>query len=192
MRIQLSDRVADVYRQPVDIALRYGDPPDSQLIAIPLVAGNRRVLCASPAYLARSGEPKTPAELADHNCLCFTLGEYVHDRWRFYRDGSETSVQVRGDRVCDDGAMVRRWALAGQGVAYKSQLDIRRELQDGRLVALCREWEGERAPLNLICADRRQFGPAVQLLRQFLQERLSAMTDPYAPRPDIRAGSGRV
>lgn len=101
------------------------------------------------------------------------LGEYVHDRWRFYRDGRETSVQVRGDRVGDDGDTVRRWALAGHGVAYKSQLDIRRELQDGRLLALCREWAGERAPLNLICADRRQLAPAVQLLRQFLQERLS-------------------
>lgn len=181
LRIQISDRVADVFRQPVDIALRYGKPPDSRLIAIPLLASNRRVLCASPDYLARHGEPKSPSELVAHNCLCFMRGEHVHDRWRFFHQGVEESVQVRGNRLSDDGDTVRRWALGGYGVAYKSQLDIRRELKEGRLVALCREWEGEPAPLNLICADRRQLGPAVQLLRQFLQERLSDLSDPYAP-----------
>jgi DNA-binding transcriptional LysR family regulator len=175
LRLQVSDRLADIFRQPVDIALRYGVPPDSRLIAIPLAAGNRRVLCASPAYLARHGEPASPAELVNHNCLCFMLGEYVHDRWRFFRDGVESSVQVRGNRLGDDGDTVRRWALAGQGVAYKSQLDICHELHDGRLVSICRAWEGERAPLNLICADRRQLDPAVQLLRQFLLERLSEL-----------------
>lgn len=181
LRVQISDRVADVFRQPVDVALRYGVPPDSRMIAIPLLASNRRVLCASPAYLARHGVPKSPSELVAHNCLCFMLGEYMHDHWRFFYHGAEESVQVRGNRLSDDGDTVRRWALAGHGVAYKSQLDIRRELRDGRLVALCRDWEGERVPLNLICADRRQLSPAVQLLRQFLLERLSDLSDPYAP-----------
>lgn len=180
LRVQLSDRIADVYRQPVDVSLRYGEPPDSRLVAIPLMASNRRILCASPAYLARYGEPKTPAELVDHNCLSFMLGDYIHDRWRFFRDGSETSVQVRGNRIADDGDTVRRWALAGHGVAYKSQLDIRHELQDGRLIGLCRDWAGESVPLNLVCADRRQLSPTVQLLRQFLLERLNGMVDPYA------------
>lgn len=178
LRLQLSDRIADIYRQPVDVSLRYGEPPDSRLVAMPLLAANRRVLCASPAYVARHGAPQAPAELVHHNCLCFMLGDYVHDRWRFFRDAGEASVQVRGDRVSDDGDTVRRWALAGHGVAYKSQLDIRRELQDGRLIELCRDWSGEKAPLNLICADRRQLSSVVQLLRQFLLERLSTMIDP--------------
>lgn len=181
LRLQVTDRLADVFRQPVDIALRYGDPPDSRLVAIPMVPGNRRVLCASPAYLARCGEPKTPSALATHNCLCFMLGDYVHDRWRFFRDGLEESVQVRGNRLGDDGDTVRRWALAGHGIAYKSQLDIRRELQDGRLRALCDEWQGERAPLNLICADRHQFRPAIQLLRDFLLERFERLADAGSP-----------
>lgn len=109
------------------------------------------------------------------------VGEYAHDRWRFLRDGAEESVEVRGDRLSDDGATVRRWALSGHGVAFKSQLDIWRELKEGRLVALCRHWEGERVPLNLVVADRRQLSPAVRLLRQFLQEKLNGMMDPYSP-----------
>lgn len=181
LHIQITDRVADIYRQPVDVSLRYGKPPDSRLVAIPLLASNRRVLCASPGYLAQHPAPLMPTDLSEHNCLCFTLGDYVHDRWRFYSAGTETQVSVSGDRMSDDGDVVRRWALAGWGVAYKSLLDVHRELLDGRLVALCRDWEGEPAPLNLICADRRQLSPAVRLLRQFLQEQLVRLLDPYFP-----------
>ena len=175
LRTQLSDKVTNIYREPVDIAIRYGKPPDSSMVAIPLVADNRRVLCASPDYLSRHGEPQTPGELVDHNCLCFMLGEYVHDRWHFSQGGRKTSVQVRGNRVSDDGDMVRRWALAGHGIAYKSQLDIQRELQDGRLITLCREWLSEYTPLNLICADRRQLSPVVRRLHPFLLEKLKRM-----------------
>jgi DNA-binding transcriptional LysR family regulator len=171
LRLQISDRIADVFRQPVDIALRYGPLPDSSLVALPVAPDNRRVLCAAPSYLTRAGTPETPAALADHNCLCFMLGEYVHDRWRFFREGREMSVQVSGDRFSDDGDAVRRWVVAGRGVAYKSALDEAADLRAGCLVRLCGEWTGESAPLNLICADRRHIGPAVKKLRAFLTER---------------------
>jgi len=179
LRLQISDRIADVFRQPVDIALRYGPLPDSSLVALPVVADNRRVLCAAPSYLARAGTPETPAALAEHNCLCFMLGEYVHDRWRFFRAGRETSVQVSGDRSSDDGDAVRRWALAGRGVAYKSALDMVDDLRAGRLVRLCGDWAGESVPLNLICADRRQIGPAVHKLRAFLAERCAGLLSSF-------------
>jgi DNA-binding transcriptional LysR family regulator len=177
LRLQLTDRIADIYRQPVDIALRYGPPPDSQLVALPVVPGNRRILCAAPSYIERHGRPETPADLSRHNCLTFMLSEYVHDRWRFYREGVEQSVQVHGNRVSDDGDVVRRWALAGFGVAYKSTLDIAQDLQAGSLVALCPEWTGESAPLNLICADRRQLSPVVNLLREFFILKTAACLD---------------
>ena len=175
LRLRLSDRLADVYRQPVDVAVRYGSPPDSSLVALPLLPANRRVLCTSPAYLARHGAPSEPAALRDHNCLCYMLGEVVHDRWRFFRDGQEHSVQVHGDRVSDDGDAVRRWAVAGHGMAYKSWLDVQADLNAGRLVAVCQDWQGEPAPLNLLCADRRQLSPAVQQLREFLTQRLEGL-----------------
>ncbi|TVO68484.1 LysR family transcriptional regulator [Denitromonas ohlonensis] len=175
LRLQVSDRLADVYRQPVDLAIRYGSLPDSSLVALPLLPDNRRVLCASPDYLVRYGTPTAPAQLADHNCLCYLLGDAVHDRWRFFRDGQETSVAVRGDRVSDDGDVVRRWALGGWGLAYKSRLDVETDLHAGRLVAVCQDWLGESAPLNLLCADRRQLSPVVQQLREFLSLRLAAL-----------------
>lgn len=174
LRLQVSDRLADVYGQPVDLAIRYGIPPDSDQVALPLAPDTRRVLVASPAYLQRHGEVSHPDELAQRNCLCYVLGEQVHQRWRFWREGRPFDVEVRGDRQADDGEVVRRWAVAGLGIAYKSRLDVQADLLAGRLVILCPDWEGESSPLNLLCADRRQLGPAVRLLQAFLAERLAA------------------
>ena len=68
-QVRISDRLADLFRQPVDLAVRYGTPADSSLVALPLSESNRRVVCASPAYLARHGTPQAPADLRRHNCL---------------------------------------------------------------------------------------------------------------------------
>ncbi len=170
LRLQLSDRLADIYRQPVDLAVRYGAPSDSGLVAVPLLPGNRRVLCASPEYLRKHGSVASPEQLQQHNCLRFCLGNEVYDDWCFYKDGMQTKVSVTGNRVADDGDAVRRWAIAGHGVAYKSQLDIIPELLSGKLIALCPEWNGEAIPLYLICADRRQLSRTVVLLRDHLRE----------------------
>jgi len=169
-RLELSDRPADIYRQPVDLAIRYGIQADSGMVALPLLAGNRRVLCAAPDYLARHGTPATPADLAEHNCLRFRLGEGIHEQWRFERGDEILQVTVDGDRISDDGDAVRRWAVAGRGVAYKSRLDVVPDLLAGRLIQLCPEWSGESAPLSLLCADRRQLSPTVVLLRNHLAE----------------------
>lgn len=174
LRLQVSDRLADVYREPVDLALRYGEPPDSGLLALPLVPDNRRVLCAAPAYLQRHGTPQHPDELRRHNCLCYMLGDAMYDSWRFFRHGNAHQVPVRGSQQVDDGDVVRRLALAGHGIAYKSALDVADDLRAGRLQALCPDWQGDPAPLNLMCADRRQLSPPVQALRAFLTARLAA------------------
>jgi DNA-binding transcriptional LysR family regulator len=179
LRLQLSDRIADVYRQPVDVALRYGLPPDSSLVALPIAPDNRRVLCAAPAYLARAGAVDTPQALRHHNCLRFMLSDELHAQWRFTAaDGKPCVVEVDGDRVSDDGDAVRRWALAGMGIAYKSWLDVADDVSAGRLQRLCREWDGEPSPLHLVSPDRRLIGPAVQQLREFLQARCAEVASP--------------
>ncbi|MDC7704179.1 LysR family transcriptional regulator [Vogesella indigofera] len=174
LRLQVGDRLADVYRQPVDLAIRYGTPADSSLVALPLLPDNRRVLCAAPAYLACHGTPQTPAELAEHVCLSYMLADSQHQQWSFARDGLQQSVTLSNRRMADDGDVVRRWALAGVGIAYKSMLDVADDLMAGRLLPLCPQWQGEAAPLWLICADRRASGVLAQALRVFLQYRLQA------------------
>lgn len=174
-QLRVSDRLADLYRQPVDLAVRYGTPVDSGMVALPLAPNNRRVVCASPIYFARHGIPDSPSELHRHNCLSFVLGESLHDRWTFEREGQSTTIAVSGDRAGDDGDLVRRWALAGRGIAYKSRFDVQEDLQSGRLIQALPEYTGEASPVYLLCVHRMMLSPAVRRLRSFLQERFRSL-----------------
>jgi len=174
-RLHLSDRVTNVYSDLVDAAFRQGEPPDSSMLALPVQLTNRRVLCASPAYLQARGRPETPQALAAHSCLCFMLGEEVYDRWKFWRDGEEVVVRAGGGNIANDGDVVRLWALAGRGIMYKSRLDVAADLTAGRLVALCTDWQTEASPMYMVLPGRRQLTPGLRLLREFIGERCAAL-----------------
>lgn len=174
LQLRVSDRSADLHRHPIDAAIRYGALDDSGLVAQPLAPENRRVLCASPDYVARHGRPAQPEDLRGHNCLCFVWGDQVHDRWTFDLPQGPCTVKVAGNRISDDAEVTRRWGLAGQGIVYKSHIDVIADLAAGRLIDLL-PGAGERAPLNLVSAHRSQLTPAVQLLRDFLRARLEAL-----------------
>jgi DNA-binding transcriptional LysR family regulator len=171
LKLQISDRLAGLYKEQVDLALRYGEATDSGMVSLPIAPHNRRVLCAAPAYLLRHGAPAHPGELARHACLCFMLSERTHKRWTFRRGAEQLSVEVKGPLQSDDGDAVRRMALAGEGIVYKSALDVGPDLLRGALVPLCSDWQGEAAPLHLLCPDRRLLRPLVRALRDFLVER---------------------
>ena len=175
VRLLLGDRIADLFRQPVDIALRYGEPEDSSLVALPVAADNRRVLCASPDYLMRHPAPRHLEQLLQHNCLLYMLGTRVHDYWQFNDGKRELGLTVAGDRFSDDADVVRLWALAGAGVAYKSWLDVAGDVIAGRLKVLLPELTCERAPLNLLCGHRAQLSKPVKLLRDMLVERCEVL-----------------
>ncbi|WEF34584.1 LysR family transcriptional regulator [Pseudoduganella chitinolytica] len=174
MRLQLSDQVTDVFRERVDVAIRYGSSADASFVALPLAPGNRRVLVASPGYLEQCGMPQTLDELRDHSCLLWQLNGRLYDKWSFPLAGAKANktVQVKGSLACDDADVVRRWAVAGEGIAYKSWLDVRADVEAGRLTVLLPQQPGEAAPVQLICPHRRQFSPAVRQLHGFLVERL--------------------
>lgn len=176
VRLLLGDRIADLFRQPVDIALRYGEPEDSSLIALPVAPHNHRVLCAAPNYLARHGEPRQLEQLAQHNCLLFMLGGRVHDRWIFHDGRREVSLTVSGDRLSDDADVVRLWALAGAGIAYKSWLDVSADVLAGRLRLILPQMRCEYAPLNLLCAHRAQLSRPINLLHEMLAVRCAKLT----------------
>lgn len=171
IQLLVSDQVADVFRDPVDIALRYGQIDDASYVALPVAPGNRRVLVASPDYIARHGRPASLDELSAHNCVQYRLRGRAYDRWSFPVAEGARLVQVAGRLVSDDAEVVRRWALAGEGIAYKSWLDVSADVAQGRLEVLLPEVQGEPTPLNLVCPHRRQFSPAVKLLHALVEER---------------------
>lgn len=170
-QLSVSDRVSDLYRQPVDLAIRYGRLDDSSLVALPLAPDNRRVLVAAPAYLERQGPLASLQDLLQHNCLRFMVEEGIHDRWQFNSGGELQQLHVQGNRSADDADLVRRWAVAGLGIAYKSRLDLADDIRTGRLRVLLPEIQGEAAPLNMLCMHRQHITPTVLQLRDFLRER---------------------
>ena len=137
LALHLSDRAVNIVEEGYDVAIRIGELEDSSLAARKL-APNRRVICASPSYLARHGTPHTPDDLARHNCLVTSWEHGFSMSWE-YRDpeGRPGAVRVSGDYACDNWEVLREWAVAGLGVALKSTWDVRDQLEDGSLVALC-------------------------------------------------------
>lgn len=183
LRLHLSDQVADLYRAPVDVAFRLGRIDDAEHVALPLAPDNRRVLVAAPAYLQRHGRPATLDALREHACLLYVLAGRAYDRWQFDLDGRRHVVPVRGAMLCDDADVVRRWAVAGEGIAYKSWLDVCADVQAGRLEALLPEY-GDRLPLQLVCPHRKQFSPAIRQLHALFAQRCQALTALYPLQAD--------
>lgn len=176
-QLSVSDRVADMVRQQVDIALRYGQQDDSSMIAMPIAPANDRVLVASPGYLREHGPLLALEDLLQHNCLRFALEDGLHDRWTFYRlpQREQVTISVSGNRSADDAELVRRWAVAGLGIAYKSRLDVSGDLAAGRLHVLLPDVAGEATPLHLVCMHRAQVTPLVLQLRDFLRDKCAEL-----------------
>ena len=170
LRLSVADRVLDVLRDEVDVAIRYGTLADSRLVARTL-ALSRPVCSASPEYLRRHPAPRTPQELAQHNCITFDRGGRRHRAWRFCRDGQWTEVRVDGDRSADDASLAREWALAGRGVILKSGIDQGRDLASGALVPLLAEWQTEPYPLHALLPSGRFVPNRVRALVDFLAAR---------------------
>src|SRR5471032_691078 len=126
--LTLSDSVSNLLLDDIDLAIRFNRPTVGNLIARRL-APNPRVLCASPAYLARYGEPKTPADLATHVFTVLVTSTATFNEFQFVRGNERLTHTVPLDNAWEtnDGALSRAWALAGQGIAHKSIWDIRSE-----------------------------------------------------------------
>ena len=155
VQLALSDHVADLVESGLDCAVRVGPLVDAQLVARKL-ADNRRVVCATPGYLAAHGTPRTLADLAQHACLVLATGGALHADWRFRTGpGATTSLRVRGRLVSDTGGQVHDWMLAGHGLARRSIWDVADDLAAGRLVEVLREWSDEDAPISVVYPSRR-------------------------------------
>ncbi|EMO3463597.1 LysR family transcriptional regulator [Klebsiella variicola] len=164
LRLLFSDQLTDVFKDPVDVAFRYGNNDDASFISLPVAPENRRVLVASPEWIARHGEPQTLEELSHHNALIYILRGRPFDRWSLSLDGVVQQQKVSGTVMSDDAEVIRRLAVAGEGIAYKSMLDVSDDLRAGRLRRLLPRYQGDVVPLNLICPHRKQLSAAVRLL----------------------------
>jgi len=180
--LNVSDSLSDFFQDHVDLALRYGKPEDSTMVSFH-IATMARITCASPEYLDKHGIPDHPEDLRQHNCLLYRLNGRLFNDWQFHQGSTTYKVKVRGSRATNDTDIVRRWAVAGKGIAYRSQIDISSDLKRGHLIPLLQDYESPPAELYLLCPGRRQVTPAVIAFRDMLRARCKTML------ADLVAGS---
>ncbi|WP_299848289.1 LysR family transcriptional regulator [uncultured Roseovarius sp.] len=147
--LTLSDGYVDLVGQGIDLALRFGDLSDSTMKSRKL-GPNRRLVCAAPAYLEHRGEPQHPDDLAHHNCLIMRFGANTDQDWAFIMGGKQRTRRVNGDRIANDGDLIRRWCLKGYGLALKSEWDVRADLAAGHLVSVLNTFAPEPSSLQMV------------------------------------------
>jgi DNA-binding transcriptional LysR family regulator len=174
LRSHIRDSNVDFYRDAVDIALRYGSPSDANLYGFK-ICNVPRVICTTQEYLDERGTPEHPHDLSSHNGLLYQLHDITHDVWEFSRGGTDYKVKMSGNRVSNDADLVRRWCVAGKGLAAKSCLDMSADLLSGRVVSVMPEFKPTSTELWLICPSRQLITPAVRLLRDTFREKTAGI-----------------
>lgn len=177
VRLQLSVTPPLAADDAFDVCVRFGEPPDSRVVARRLAA-NERIVCAAPSYLARRERPKAPRDLLAHNCIGIRQGDDAHGVWRFSsgraRNRQTESVRVRGNLVTNDGEIAVKWALEGHGIVLRAQWDIAEHLRTGRLVQVLPSYQTPDADIFAVYPQRLQHSARVRAFIDFLAEALSA------------------
>jgi len=176
----LANTYVDLIAGGFDAAVRIGALPDSRLVAR-RIAGHRRILCASPAYLDRHGMPQEPADLADHACLGFT-GFAGHPNWHFVHpsDGSSMTVRIAGALVCDDSEALVQAAVRDAGIMMCADWLAGRELARGQLLPVLSAWTTQDAGAVYAVV------PSNQLLPTKTRAFVDWIAESFAPIPPWR------
>lgn len=171
----LADRYVDLIEEGWDLAIRIGRLKDSSLVARRL-APCRTVVCAAPSYLKEHGTPETLDDLAQHNCLGYTLPSAIGaNRWTFGTDG-EIVVPVQGNLRANNGDALLAAAVAGQGLIYQPTFIVGDCLRDGSLVPLLSGYPTYQPGIHAVLPSGRQAPAKVRAFIAFLAQR-------FAPEP---------
>ena len=179
LRLQASDSRADFYRDGVDVALRAITKDAAKELNLYgfKICNIPHVLCASPSYITKYGEPLTPDDLLNHNALLYKLYEVIHDGWVLYNDDQKFKIKMNSDRAVNDGDIVRRWCIDGTGVAKKSAIDVAQDLLSGRLQRLMPEYKIPLTEMWLVLSSRQLISPAIRLIRDELKQTINELRE---------------
>jgi LysR family transcriptional activator of dmlA len=175
VQLQLSVNPPPITDDAFDVCIRFGAPPDSRLIARHL-ASNRRLLCASPSYIARHGTPRVPEDLARHHCITIRQGDEAYGVWRLKgrgRQGAAKAVKVRGSLSTNDGGIAVSWALEGHGILMRAEWDIDRHLASGRLLQVLPQYDTPDADIHAVYPQGHQNTQRVRAFVEFLAAEFS-------------------
>jgi DNA-binding transcriptional LysR family regulator len=166
--ITLSDRTIDLVEEGYDLALRIGNLTDSNLVGRRL-ASSRMVLCASPRYLERYGQPAQPADLADHRVWSYSY--FTHgDEWRFTGPEGPVRVRLRPVAHSNNGDTCRMAALNDQAIVLQPDFLVGGDIRAGRLVELLPEYRAGELGIHALYPSWRHVAPKVRLMIDYLAE----------------------
>ncbi|MGE4570892.1 MAG: LysR family transcriptional regulator [Gammaproteobacteria bacterium] len=168
IHLQLEDQQTNLYTDNIDVAIRIGDLKDSSLIGTHL--GNiEKIICASPDYLERYGEPARPSDLKKHNCLKYSLG-LSSDKW-----GLKSATQLQGQLSSNNGDALREVAISGLGIITIPTFIVEDALKDGKLKRILRNEKLATVPIHIIRLSRKFTPTKMGAIIDFLKEELGVL-----------------
>lgn len=166
IELTLNDRFIDPFEEGVDVTIRISVLQDSSLIARKL-APARRLLVASPDYLARHGTPRSPDELLNHRCLNFGHSTALQ-KWQLTKDGKTLNVPIGSALCSNNGDVLRTAALAGQGITKLPTFLVGPDVKAGRLDIVLPEYPPSELGVFALYAPNRYLAAKVRLFIDFL------------------------
>ncbi|NRR31821.1 LysR family transcriptional regulator [Oxalobacteraceae bacterium] len=173
IELMLNDRNLDMIDAGLDLAVRIGALADAGMMARQ-VGEVRRVVVASPAYLAQFGTPQTPQELSERN-IVFTNGHSQIEEWRFRHAGRDLAVKVAPRLLVNENGAALNAVKDGFGIGRSLSYQVADELAAGTLVRLLRDYEPEPQPVHLVVPSARHMSPKLRALLDYLFAELSAL-----------------
>lgn len=167
VQLQLSVNPPPLSDDAFDVCVRFGEPPDARIVAR-LLAPNRRLLCASPAYLARQGTPRQPSDLAQHQTIAIRQGDEGYGVWRLRNGKRCETVKVHGGLSTNDGEIAVEWALQGHGIVLRAEWDVARHLRSGRLQEVLASWQTPPADIHAVYPVQHQHSARVRAFVEHL------------------------
>jgi LysR family transcriptional regulator for bpeEF and oprC len=172
--VELNDRGTDLAREHIDVAVRVGHIRDSRL-AMRRLCHTRFVSCASPAYLKKHGEPRTPADLKNHRCMGYFIPQTGRYReWEFLVNAVERSRAVHGNLNINSGEALLDAMVAGGGIATVATFVVADAVKKGTLQIVLRDFIAKGPDISIIYLPAHRESPAVRAFVDFLVELIPA------------------
>lgn len=172
IQLDVTDRPIDLIDMGFDLAIRFGELPDIRINARRIMS-NRRYICASPLYLEQKGTPKKLEDLANHRCIVHRQNDDAYGVWRFIQNGRTEVVKVHGALSSNDGDIVLGWALDGQGIVIRSEWDLAKYLDSGRLRRILPEFSLPSADLYVFYPSKQNLAARARAFINFLVDQLA-------------------
>ncbi|WP_236194073.1 LysR family transcriptional regulator [Pseudomonas glycinae] len=170
--LQLSDQNLDLVSEGLDVSLRIGELNDSGMIAR-RIGTTHRLTVATPDYLKRHGQPQSPQDLAQHNCLQFNLLS-TQNLWTYEQDGQHHNIRIHGNAQSNNSEAIREMVLGGLGISLSPVWLFSEDLKVGRVVALLQDYQTLPLPIYAVSPANRRQSARVNAFVDFMTQALAA------------------